>query len=444
MHRMVASRLPRILVCICLAGWVPLVGCSSERPVPADSAASLSSEPNDSALSESGADATDQSSAETAFEPPMYEATAEQLLASRLPAEEAAEGWVRLFDGHTFFGWAIAGKANWRIKGQAIIVDDGSPCLLTTNSRWADFELKCDYMADQDTDSGVFLRTVWQPTVEASDSIEVNLAPGDESFPSGSLDRRPKSDLEEPPEVRKWHSLHIVCQGNSVHVRIDGQTTCRLESPDLPRQGAIGLQYQSGRIAFRDIRLREFDYESLLDEELSQWERSPEMDGEFRVDPSGALVVDGGKQQLESVEQFGDFTLLAEYRMKTADSNSGLFFRCIPGQEMMGYECQINDEQIGGNPLEPADGGTGGIFRRQDARIVAGQVGQANTVVLTVRGPHFASWVNGVQVSDVTDGRPPEENPRRGLRLAPGTLMVQGHDETTWVEYRQLAVAEFP
>ena len=72
----------------------------------------------------------------------------------------------------------------------------------------------------------------------------------------------------------------------------------------------------------------------------------------------------------------------------------------------MGYECQISNEMIDGNPLAPADcRGGRHLSAGQDARVVAGEPGKPVTVVLIARGPHFAAWVNGVQVSDAVDQR---------------------------------------
>ena len=59
-------------------------------------------------------------------------------------------------------------------------------------------------------------------------------------------------------------------------------------------------------------------------------------------------------------------------------------------------------------------------------------------------GPHMAVWVNGYQVSDWTDRRKPDPNPRKGLRLEPGTIMLQGHDPTTDLSFRNLRIAEMP
>ena len=61
---------------------------------------------------------------------------------------------------------------------------------------------------------------------------------------------------------------------------------------------------------------------------------------------------------------------------------------------------------------------------------------------LVVAGPHVAAWVNGYQVSDWTDVRKPDANPRKGLRLEAGTLQIQGHDPTTNLSFRNLRATE--
>jgi hypothetical protein len=88
------------------------------------------------------------------------------------------------------------------------------------------------------------------------------------------------------------------------------------------------------------------------------------------------------------------------------------------------------------------DCGTGGIFRRQDARRVVADDLVWFFKTMVVDGPHMAVWVNGYQVLDWTDTRPPDPNPRKGLRLEPGTIMIQGHDPTTNLSFRRLRAVE--
>jgi len=278
------------------------------------------------------------------------------------------------------------------------------------------------------------------PENPAEDCYEVNIAPADNPFPTGGIVKRKKaSEFTAAPD--KWHSMKMVMNGKRLQVSVDGADVCDYTDEIGVPEGRIGLQHNSGRIEFRNVRLRPLGLQSLLDEELTQWTKYPEMPGEFTVTDEGNLRVKGGRTQLESKQSFDNFVLLAEYKLPTDEMNSGIFFRCIPGDEMMGYECQLSNEIKNGDPLTPADCGTGGIFRRQDARVVAGETGEFATVVLLAHGPSIAAWVNGIQVSDWYDDRKSDENPRRGLRIEPGTFMIQGHDPGTDALIKQFNIA---
>ncbi len=375
--------------------------------------------------------------------PRSYEAGSEELLAARLPPTDAAQGWIRLFDGHTLFGWEIAGAANWRIEDKSIVVDSGDQCLLCTSTPWQDYELILEFNADANTNSGVFLRTPLDPEDPATDCYEVNIAPDDNPFPTAGIVKRQKAESSDSPQpAGQWRTMKMRLEGNHLQVTVDDELVTDYTDPIGLPAGRIGLQHNSGRVAFRNIRLRPLGLQSLLDEELSKWTKYPEMPGEFTSTDEGWLHVKGGRTQLETKDSYDDFVMLAEYKLPTAEMNSGIFFRCIPGDEMMGYECQLSNETKDGNRLAPADCGTGGIFRRQDARLVAGEVDQWTTLVLVAHGPKMAAWVGGVQVSDWYDDRPSNENPRKGLRLEPGTIMIQGHDPGTDALLKQISIAE--
>jgi len=374
-------------------------------------------------------------------EPVAFEVSAEELLAARLPADEAADGWIRLFDGHTLFGWDIAGAANWRVENNTIVVDAGEQSLLCTAVPWQDYELTLEFKAPAETNSGVFLRTPLQPSDPATDCYEVNIAPTDHPFPVGSVVGRQKAYPPEPPVLAdQWQSMNMLVEGGRVEVSINDALVCDYSDEDPLPAGRIGLQHNKGRVEFRNLRLRPIGLEDLLDDQLSHWKKYPDMPGAFSVTEEGWLHVQGGRTQLESREQYADFVLLAEYKLPTAEMNSGIFFRCIPGDEMMGYECQLSNAMIDGNPLMPADCGTGGIFRRQDARVVAGEVDQWATLLLVAYEQSMAAWVNGLQVSNWYDDRDAHENPRKGLRLESGTIMIQGHDPGTDALLRRLSI----
>jgi hypothetical protein len=214
----------------------------------------------------------------------------------------------------------------------------------------------------------------------------------------------------------------------------------RYEDPRPLSRGFIGLQLNEGEVAFRNIHLKPLELKSMFNgKDLKGWKTYPEMDGEFTVEDA-VLRVRNGRGQLESNESYGDFVMQLACRTHAKELNSGVFFRCIPGQRMNGYESQIHNGFLGGDRTKPKDFGTGGVFRRAKARMVVADDNQWFYKTLIADGPHIAVWVNGYQVTDWVDDRAPHPNPREGLRLAPGTIMLQAHDPTTDLSFRDLRI----
>ncbi len=360
-----------------------------------------------------------------------------------LSPAELAEGWILLFDGETTFGWKAESKANWEVEDGAIRVSAGEPGLLRTTSQFADYELKVDFRAAKGTNSGVFLRTA--PVLEkdgvTTQCYELNIAPPENPFPTGGFVGRQKA--KAVTESDEWQTFHVVAQGAKLTVKLNEEEVLAYTDPKPLGRGFIGLQLNSGAVEFRNIKLKPLALASLFNgKDLSGWKTYPEMASKFTVTQSGELNVKDGRGQLESVGQYADFVLQLECNSHAKGLNSGVFFRCIPGETMNGYECQIHNGFKDGDRTKPVDHGTGGIFKRQEARRVVADDQQWFYLTLAAEGPHIAAWVNGIQVSDWTDTRKAHANPRNGLRLEKGTLMIQGHDPTTDLSFRNLRAAE--
>jgi hypothetical protein len=157
---------------------------------------------------------------------------------------------------------------------------------------------------------------------------------------------------------------------------------------------------------------------------------------------NGEISVKDGRGSLESEAQFGDFVLQWECISHAKELNSGIFFRCIPGEITNGYECQIHNGYKDGDRSKPKDFGTGGIYRRIPARKVMADDLVWFQQTLVADGANIACWVNGYPVTAWTDERAPDSNPRNGLRVEPGTLQLQGHDPTTNLSFRNLRAVE--
>ena len=158
------------------------------------------------------------------------------------------------------------------------------------------------------------------------------------------------------------------------------------------------------------------------------------------------MDVADGPGFLQTTETFADFALKVDVRINGDGLNSGVFFRALPGTEEApshGYEMQLHNGTKNGDRTQPADSGTGAIFRRVPARYVVANDKEFFTAVLIAQKDRFASWVNGYQVVNWQDTRPDNENPREGRKLGAGHLSLQGHDPTTDLDFRSVDVHEF-
>ncbi len=208
-------------------------------------------------------------------------------------------------------------------------------------------------------------------------------------------------------------------------------------------RGFIGVKLYQGTIRIGALTVKPVLSQKLFNgKDLGNWKTHDVIDA--GVNENGELTVKNGNGSLESALRYGDFNLSLDVYVNGEGLNSGVFFRCIPGEKMNGYECQVHFGFLDGDRTKPQDCGTGGIFRRVNARKVIGNDKEWVNVYINAVGNHFAVWVNGEQVSDWTDTRKPDPNPRRGLRLDAGTIQLQGHDATSDFKFRNIAIEEIP
>ena len=358
---------------------------------------------------------------------------------------ELADGWISLFDGQSLFGWKAHSKAVWSIKEGAVGVSSGEKGLLCTTVPFDNYVLKADFRAAKGTNSGIFLRTA--PVVGMDDiktkCYELNIAPPDNPFPTGSFVGRQKAK-EVPERADEWQTFEVTLNGGKATVKLNGEEVLTYDDPAPIGRGLIGLQLNTGAVEFKNIKLKPFGLESIFNgKDLTGWKDHPESKSKFVVQENGELnVTSTGRGCIESEKQFGDFIVQLECISHAANLNSGVFFRCVPGEFTNGYESQIHNGFLNGDRSQPVDCGTGGIFRRVNARLVNASDKEWFPMTIVAAGPHVSVWVNGYQVTDWTDERKADKNPRNGLRLEKGTLQIQGHDPTTNLSFRNLRARE--
>ncbi len=368
-----------------------------------------------------------------------------------LSAEEVAAGWIQLFDGESLYGWKANSDVNWSVADGVITADKGTkPGLLLTAVPFADYELRCDFWMAKGGNSGLFLRTPFVPTDPGVDCYELNICDTHpQGFNTASFVKRQKPSKEVSGE-EAWKTFVVRAEGPHVVVTLDGEEVLDFtDKTDKPlTSGFIGLQMNSGLVKFRNLFVRPLGGKDLFNgKDLSGWREVPGSKSKFEV-IDGAIHVSNGQGYLESEATFANFVLQAQVKTNGEALNSGIFFRGLPGKEgaYPGYEFQIQNGIKNGDRFQPADFGTGAIFRRQAARFVVSNDREWTTLTLVAHGPTFATWVNGIPITVWTDERKPHAsgNAREGLRLEGGHLSLQGHDPTTNLDFKNIRAVELP
>ena len=69
------------------------------------------------------------------------------------------DGWETLIDGEKGLeNFDRVGDANWRAEGGAIVADKGKSGFLVSKKSYKDFEIRAEFYAEADTNSGIYIR----------------------------------------------------------------------------------------------------------------------------------------------------------------------------------------------------------------------------------------------------------------------------------------------
>ncbi|MGI5831706.1 MAG: family 16 glycoside hydrolase [Thermoguttaceae bacterium] len=337
--------------------------------------------------------------------------------------KDLRDGWLLLFDGKTFFGWEaeplIARRPlavpdpKIRISGGKMSIETRFPIrvrtLFTPVFPWA---LELVYQTDEAFEGEIFLGV---PAREGGKSVS-------------HLFEIPLEASAEPKTISIGvPSLDAVTVNGHVE-----------DSDILVEEKGLTLLMTAGRIDILSCRWQQKKTPLFDGESLTGWKTS----GRTRAEVDrGTIHLTGGSGNLESEILFSDGVAGFEFREKVTPCNSGFFFRTIPESAMDGYECQMNNAPPEEDRAKFLGNDTGSIFRRAAARRVVADPTDWTAVTLMADGNFFRTWVNGIPTLLWHDTRKADENPRKGLRLEKGSFQFQGHDPTTDVSLREIAVA---
>ncbi len=172
---------------------------------------------------------------------------------------QADGAWITLLDSTKMGDWGRVGGANWAMKDGALTVDklEGKDiAYLVTKTSYTNFQIRVEFWADDNVNSGVFIRCDRSDKIDAKICYEVNIFDKrpDPSYGTGAIVDVAKVD-PMPKAGGKWNTYEITAQGPHLVIVLNGQKTADVQD-SKHASGPFALQYASGVLKFRKVQIK--------------------------------------------------------------------------------------------------------------------------------------------------------------------------------------------
>jgi hypothetical protein len=174
----------------------------------------------------------------------------------------SGSGWTTLVDnGNGMDNFNRFREANWRVVDGAIQADAGGkdPAYLVSKQSYKDFELRAEFWASNDANSGVFLRCQNLQDVGDETCFETNIFDQrpDPTYATGAIVKVATVPANFERAGGKWNTFEITAQGQHLVVVMNGKKTVDVMTTRTFVSGPIALQWGRGTIKFRKVQIRE-------------------------------------------------------------------------------------------------------------------------------------------------------------------------------------------
>src|SRR4051812_3023092 len=147
-----------------------------------------------------------------------------------------SDDWIPLFDGKSLDGWrASENPSTFTVENGEIVVHGPRAHLFydgpVMNHEFKDFELKADVMTKPGANSGIFVRTTFQPTGFPSKGYEVQVNNSQSDWRrTGSL--YAVRDVREAGKDNEWFTMRTIVRGRRVQIFVGDKQTVDYTEPD--------------------------------------------------------------------------------------------------------------------------------------------------------------------------------------------------------------------
>lgn len=176
--------------------------------------------------------------------------------------------WETLIDGGKGLeNFNRIGDANWRSEGGAIVADKGKGGHLVSKKSYRNFQIRAEFWAETNTNSGIFMRASDRNKVGAANAYEVNIydqRPGQE-YSTGAIVNFGRIQVPNPPSYKaagKWNTYVITARDTHLVVELNGIQTVNIYDSKYA-SGPFTLQFGNhgkmpgGAIKWRKVQIRE-------------------------------------------------------------------------------------------------------------------------------------------------------------------------------------------
>jgi hypothetical protein len=185
---------------------------------------------------------------------------------SSMPGWMPGGGWTTLIDGDKGMeNFNVVGDANWRAEGGAIVADRAKTAgYLVTKESYKDFQIRAEFWAETNTNSGIFMRAQDPKKIGAANSYEVNIYDqrGGQEYSTAAIVDFAKIPVPAPYKAAgKWNTFEITAKGDQLTVVFNGTKTVDVRNAKFA-QGPFALQFGNhgkapgGAIKWRKVQVK--------------------------------------------------------------------------------------------------------------------------------------------------------------------------------------------
>lgn len=379
-----------------------------------------------------------------------------------LTEQEKLDGWKLLFDGQSTKGWRDYNAKDitgWVAENGCLAASgtgSDSTGYIVTDQQYNNFELNLDWKIAAEGNSGLIyhviegkkFKTPYMTGPEYQLLDDIGFPQKVEEWQKTGADYAmtvANPELKKLNPVGQWNSARIIFDNGHVEHWLNGAKIVEFEAwtpewfalknsgkwngmPEygLSETGYIALQDHGSKVWFRNMKIRELPKKEkpatklFNGTDLSNWIAY----GTEKWFVADSLLIcesgpDKGYGYLATQYYYKDFDLTADFK-QVSNGNSGIFFRSsVEGTKVSGWQVEVAPKGSDSGGIYESYG-RGWLHQIPEEKESILKPGEWNTMRIKVVGPEVTTWLNGQEMTHLTDSLIGQANGRIALQIHDG------------------------